>query len=117
MDVTEFASFVTTAVGPRQTSQPRNPEVLGLRTALVVNSVFFLRAYFTRLNFPAILSKKRPKRYIFFLDTFLHVLYNHSNYFLYFTKCYDNLQLKSSIVKYSSQVMLWNFCLFGDHWK
>ena len=67
MDVTEFASFVTTAVGPRQTSQPRNPEVLGLRTALVVNSVFFLRVYFTRLNFPAILSKKRPKRsrYIF----------------------------------------------------
>ena len=67
MDVTEFASFVTAAVGPRQTSQPRNPEVLGLRTALVVNSVFFLRVYFTRLNFPAILSKKRPKRsrYIF----------------------------------------------------
>ena len=51
------------------------------------------------------------------LDTFLHVLYNHSNYFLYFTKCYDNRELKSSIVKYSSQVMLWNFCLFGDHWK
>ena len=113
MDVTEFASFVTTAVGPRQTSQPRNPEVLGLRTALVVNSVFFLRVYFTRLNFPAILSKKGPN----VLDTFLHVLYNHSNYFLYFTKCYDNLELKSSIVKYSSQVMLWNFCLFGDHWK
>ena len=67
MDDTEFASFVITAVGPRQTSQPRNPEVLGLRTALVVNSVFFLCVYFTRLNFPAILSKKRPKRsrYIF----------------------------------------------------
>ena len=70
MDVTEFASFVTTAVGPRQTSQPRNPEVLGLRTALVVNSVFFLRVYFTRLNFPAILSKKKAQTFSIHFYTF-----------------------------------------------
>ena len=113
MDVTEFASFVTTALGPRQTSQPRNPEVLGLRTALVVNSVSFFAFILPDSTSPLFFLKKGPN----VLDTFLHVLYNHSNYFLYFTKCYDNLELKSSIVKYSSQVMLWNFCLFGDHWK
>ena len=98
MDVTEFASFVTTAVGPRKTSQPRNLEVLGLSTALVVNSVSFFAFILPDSTSRLFSLKKRPN----VLDTFLHVLYNHSNYFLYFTKCYDNLDLKSSIVKYSS---------------
>ena len=98
MDVTEFASFVTTAVGPRQTSQPRNPEVLGLRTALVVNSVSFFAFILPDSTSQLFFLKKGPN----VLDTFLHVFYNHSNYFLYFTKYYDNLELKSLIVKYSS---------------
>ena len=98
MDVTEFASFVTTAVGSRQTSQPRNPEVLGLRTALVVNSVSFFAFILPDSTSQLFFLKKGPN----VLDTFLHVFYNHSNYFLYFTKYYDNLELKSLIVKYSS---------------
>ena len=98
MDVTEFASFVTTAVGPRQSSQPCNPEVLGLRTAPVVNSVSFF-AFSLPDSTSRLLFQKKGRNV---LDTFLHVLHNHSNYFLYLTKCYDNLELKSSIVKYSS---------------
>ena len=83
MDVTELDSFVTTAVGLGQTSQPRSLEMLGLRTALVANSVSFFVFTLPDSTSRLFFSKKVPN----VLDTFLHVLYDNSNYFLSFTKC------------------------------
>ena len=60
----------------------------------MVNSVSFFAFILPDSTSRLFFLKKGPN----VLDTFLHVLYNHSNYFLYFTKCYDNLELQLSSI-------------------